>query len=157
MAIFFPSIQPDLLSAWRNASVRTAIPEAELESRNPMRKIFPGCCASALAPHTVSATTIAKSPAHFRFWILDFRLSEEESKNRFQKVLFMQFLRSKIEKRQSKMSFYDFVCPRQYVRRNRETDLLCGFEIDCHLELIGRLDPQIPWLAPCHNFLNILC
>ena len=47
MAIFFPSIHPSLLSSCRNASKRTALPEAVLESRKPMRKIFPVCCASA--------------------------------------------------------------------------------------------------------------
>ena len=47
MVIFFPSIHPSLLSSCRNASKRTALPEALLASRKPMRKIFPGCCASA--------------------------------------------------------------------------------------------------------------
>ena len=47
MVIFFPSIQPSLLSSWRNESMRTAIPEAVLESRKPMRGTFPVCCASA--------------------------------------------------------------------------------------------------------------
>ena len=46
MVIFFPSIHPSLLSSCRNASTRTALPEAVLVSRKPMRKIFPGCCAS---------------------------------------------------------------------------------------------------------------
>src|SRR5439155_9973320 len=140
---FFPSIQPSLRISCRNASKRGALPEALLLSRKPMRKTFAGCCASARAPHTVSATTIAKSPAHFRFWILDFRLWEEESKNRFQKVLFMQFLQSKIENRQSKMSFYDFVCSRQHVGRNRLTILDFRFWIlDC--SIIGLL--YLLWL-----------
>src|SRR5262245_26445851 len=47
-AIFFPSIQPSLLSSCRNASTRTALPAAVLGSRKPMRKIFPGCCASTV-------------------------------------------------------------------------------------------------------------
>ena len=47
MVIFFPSIHPSLLSSCRNASTRTALPEAVLASRKPMRKIFPVCCASA--------------------------------------------------------------------------------------------------------------
>jgi hypothetical protein len=70
-----------------------------LPSSKPMRRIFVGCCASALAPHTVSATTIAKIPTHFRFWILrrssgqalDFRLREREFKNRFSNVLCIYF------------------------------------------------------------------
>jgi hypothetical protein len=47
IVIFFPSIQPSLRSSCRNASKRTAIPEAVLPSRKPMRKIFPACCARA--------------------------------------------------------------------------------------------------------------
>jgi hypothetical protein len=47
MATFFPSIHPSLLSSCRNVSKRTAILEAVLSSRNPMRKIFPACCAHA--------------------------------------------------------------------------------------------------------------
>src|SRR5262245_23427011 len=46
MLIFFPSIHPSLFSSCRNASRRTAIPEAVFPSRKPMRKTFPVCCAS---------------------------------------------------------------------------------------------------------------
>src|SRR5262245_39908119 len=67
-AILFPSIHPSLLSSCRNASKRTALPEAVPSSRKPMRKIFPVCCASATAPHNTNATMRAKSPAHFGFW-----------------------------------------------------------------------------------------
>src|SRR5207247_20370 len=128
MAIFFPSIQPNLLSSWRNASVRTAIPEAELESRNPMRKIFPGCCAEATAPHAVSATTIAKSPAHFRFWILDFRLSNRKLEDRIQVFSCIRFSpQSKI----GNLKLLDHpIRPVQNRRRNREADLLRRFQID---------------------------
>ena len=53
------------------------------------------CCASAVAPHAISATTIAKSPAHFRFWILrrtsvqvfDFRFSEQGIPNEIRNFL----------------------------------------------------------------------
>ena len=47
MVMFFLSFHPSLLSSCRNASKRTAILEAVLLSRKPMRKIFPACCASA--------------------------------------------------------------------------------------------------------------
>ena len=39
-AIFFPWIHPSLRISCQNASKRTAMPEAVLESRKPMRKIF---------------------------------------------------------------------------------------------------------------------
>ena len=58
MVIFFPSIHPSLLSSCRNASTRTALPEAVLASRKPMRKIFPACCASA---EPQSAKSMAQS------------------------------------------------------------------------------------------------
>ena len=35
MVKFFPSSHPSLLSSWRNASPRTALPEAVLGSRKP--------------------------------------------------------------------------------------------------------------------------
>ena len=47
MVMFFSSIHPSVRSSWRNASKRTALPEAVLLSRNPMRKTFPVCCAHA--------------------------------------------------------------------------------------------------------------
>src|SRR5262249_48626757 len=56
MAIFFPPIHPSLLSSCRNASKRTALPEAVLTSRKPMRKIFPVCCAST-EPQTAKSMT----------------------------------------------------------------------------------------------------
>ena len=89
--IFFPSIQPRLLSSCRNASTRTVLPAALLESRKPMRKIFSVCCASTTAPHRANATARATSPTNFnfRFWI--FRLAEQEFKNRFRNVLCIRF------------------------------------------------------------------
>jgi hypothetical protein len=39
----------------------------------------------------MKAMTIAKSPAHFRFSILDFRLPEQESATRIQHILFILF------------------------------------------------------------------
>src|SRR5262249_52028832 len=55
-AIFFPSIQPSLFNSCRNASTLTTIPEALVGSRNPMRKIFPDCCASAIVAPTSRIT-----------------------------------------------------------------------------------------------------
>src|SRR5712692_2876112 len=109
--------------------------------RNPIRGTFPGCCASALAPHTVSATTIANSPAHFRFGILDFRLSEEKSSHRIRDLLFMLFssnLKSAIEnlkfRHASRLTIHPspnyFVHSHQHVRWNRQADLLGGFQFD---------------------------
>ena len=67
MAIFFPSIHPSLLSSCRNASQKTALPEAVLGSRIPMRKIFPVCCASVITAKVSSAaaTKIENQPTFF--------------------------------------------------------------------------------------------
>jgi hypothetical protein len=65
MVIFFPSIHPSLLSSCRNASTSTVLPEAVLGSRKPMRKVFPGCCASVLASHNVSTTARIDNRAAF--------------------------------------------------------------------------------------------
>ena len=70
---FFPSVQPRLLSSLRNASHKTALPEAVLTSSRPMRKIFPACCAEATTPPRAIVITTARVPANFRFWILDCR------------------------------------------------------------------------------------
>src|ERR671910_2886453 len=60
--------------------------------RNPMCGVLVGCCASATAPPNVKVATRATSLTNFRFWILDFRLTEEYFKNRYSNVLFMWIL-----------------------------------------------------------------
>jgi hypothetical protein len=54
----------------------------------------------ATAPPKASAKAIAKSPTHFGFSILDFRLSEKKSGHRIHDLLFILFapnLKSAIE------------------------------------------------------------
>ena len=70
MAIFFPSIHPSLLISCRNASTRTALPEAVLLSRKPMRKIFPVCCASA--SETFARKRVASSQRVILFFMFFF-------------------------------------------------------------------------------------
>ena len=100
MVIFFPSIHPSLLSSCRNASKRTALPEAVLASRKPMRKIFPVCCASPCPAHHEHDDD-CKKPHPFS--ILDFRFSIVGSKNRklaskkFHSCVFSRNPKSKIE------------------------------------------------------------
>src|SRR5262249_35818928 len=111
---------PSLLSSCRNASKRTALPEAVPSSRKPMRKTLPAGWASATAAHSANATPRARSPAHFgyfdiaqyRFWIADgstllttgFGLSEKEFRTPFKDFSFMPFpLNPKIQNRKSKI------------------------------------------------------
>ena len=72
MVMFFLSVHPSLLSSCRNASKKTALPEAVLLSRKPMRKIFPGCCASA---GRQSAKSIAQRVKTGIFFFMSFSLS----------------------------------------------------------------------------------
>ncbi len=64
MAIFFPSIQPSLLSSCRNASKRTAIPEAVLWIQETDAEDFPVCCASCHSPAQRECDHDCKKPNH---------------------------------------------------------------------------------------------
>src|SRR5262249_53235630 len=55
------------------------------------------------------------------------------------------------------LSFYDFVRSRQHIRRNRQIDLLGGFEIDDELELHRLLDGEIRRLGTFENFVHVVC
>ena len=108
---------------------------------------------------------MAPRASHFRFWILrrgsghalDFRLSENESSHRTQDLLFILF--APVENRQSEIignlkSLDDFIRSRQHLLRNRQTDLLSGFEIDDELELLRLLDGQVGRLGTFQNLVN---
>src|SRR5262245_35360398 len=124
-AMFFPSIQPSLLSSCRNASTRTALPEAVLLSRKPMRKTFPACCAET---GTQSAKSMAlKLGAKMCFFICAF-----------------SYLTN------------DFRRPRQYVRWNRNTDLLGSLEIYHELELRRLLDGQFSGLGSLQDSVHVI-
>src|SRR6266849_4423130 len=125
--MFFPSMYPRFRSPCRSASALESgvvgVGSA-LADTNPIRGTFPGCCASAFTPHTVSATTRATLPANFRFWILDFRLSEKESSHRTQDLLFILFAPNRKSAIENRKLLDHLIRPREHVRRNRETDLL---------------------------------
>src|SRR5262245_45668893 len=75
MVIFFPSIHPNLRNSCWKASQRIALPEAVLESRIPMRKIFPLCCASVDAQSAKSIAQRAKLRS-FRLFISPSHLTQ---------------------------------------------------------------------------------
>src|SRR5215510_5424901 len=87
MVIFFPSIQPSLLSSCRNASTRTPIPEAVLLSRKPMRKIFPVCCASANVPMARRTSVTNQRSLLFMAFTLK-RDRRQAGKELFQQIAF---------------------------------------------------------------------
>jgi hypothetical protein len=47
------------------------------------------------------------------------------------------------------------ICPRQHVRRNRQIDLLGGFEIDDQLKLGWLLDGKIRWLGSLEDLIHV--
>ena len=81
----------------------------EVVLRNPIRGILEGCCASAATPPKASTVRAIAKSAHFRFWILDFRLSEPEFRKRFNKRVVHQIFQL-MKNRQSK------VCPGTTIR-----------------------------------------
>src|SRR5499426_258850 len=135
MVMFFPSIQPSLLSSCRNASKRTALPEAVLLARNPMRKIFPGCCASAM-PAKTSTAAATKIDDAAAFFIAHLAL-------RFASALRVA------------RSLDHPIRSRQHVRRNRQADLFGRFEINDQLELLRLLHREIGGLGAFQNLVNI--
>src|SRR5262245_34062066 len=112
MVIFFPSIQPSLLSSCRNASTMTAIPEAVLLSRKPMRKIFPVCC--ALASETFARKRVASNQ----------RVS-----------LFFMFFSCLVPHAFCLFSFDQLTRSGEHLRRDLNADLLRRLEIDHQLKL----------------------
>jgi hypothetical protein len=71
--------------------MRSELAEELLATRNPIRGTFPGCWACATVPHIANAITRAMIPTNFRFWILDFRLSEQEFGSRSEAFSLMCF------------------------------------------------------------------
>src|SRR5262249_24554784 len=113
MVKFFPSIHPSLLSSSRKAFTRTALPEAVLGSRKPMRKTFPGCCAWA---EKQSAKNMALRLRTVIFFFM--RLSLAPPLDPRHLTL------------DSPSSLNHFIRPIQYRLWNRHADLFRRFQID---------------------------
>ena len=94
-----------------------------------MRKIFPVCCAR---PNEQSAKSMAQRVRTVIFFFMSFA-SEQLST-----PLLNHFIR-----------------PRQHIRRNRQTDLLCRFEIDDELELRRLLHGQVGGLGAFQDLVHI--
>ena len=105
--------------------------------RYPIRGTFFGCCASA---EEQSAKSMAQS-------------------GRPVIVLLMCFSRVFPSHRSllacSSCLFDHLIRPRQHVRRNRQTDLLGGFQIDDELELFRLLHRQVSRLGAFQNLVHI--
>jgi hypothetical protein len=57
----------------------------------------------------------------------------------------------------SSLLFYDPICSRQYIRRNRQANLFRRLEIDYQLELRGLLHRQIGGLGTFENPVQVIC
>ena len=63
------------------------------DDRYPIRETFFGCCAVASTPRPKTRVkAISETPTNFRFWILDFRLLEEEFGHQVQIIQIMILL-----------------------------------------------------------------
>jgi hypothetical protein len=120
----------------RKASMLGAYRGKGSSTRCPIRGIFVGCCASAAGKrkeHTAKRKTNNFHSHEFSLLVL---------------LCSLPFA-------PCSLLFNDFIRPRQHGWWNRQADLLCGLEVDCHL--IERLDSQILRMSTCYDFLNILC
>ena len=137
MVMFFPSIHPSLLSSCRNTSARTALPEAVLVSRNPMRRIFTAC------------------------WALADEQSEKSIAHRVRTVIF--FFMSLSLSRSTRYSTLDtrpfsldhLIRPREHFRRNGQADLLRCFQVDHKLKLRCLLHRQISRFGTFQDLVHV--
>src|SRR5215475_5746422 len=136
MTMFFPSTYPSSRSPCRNASLR---PESwPPPVKNPIPKIFVGCCADA---GTQSEKSRALSPMPITFF----------------PTVFLQRLDSAVRPLPSALalSLDHLIRPCQYIRRNRQADLLRRFQIDDELELLRLLHRQLGGFGSFENFVYI--
>src|SRR4029453_2794931 len=89
--MFCLSMKPSPRRASRIPPARSESVAASAFDRYPNRETFFGCCAVAAVTATTSTKGITETPAHFRFLIFDFRLTEQESGKRIQDRSIMLF------------------------------------------------------------------
>src|SRR5262249_37415680 len=141
MVMFFSSIQPSLLSSCRNASKRTAIPEAVLLSRKPMRGIFPVCASAG----KLSGKNIALSARTIIFLIMSFSLS----------IHLSLFTRHSHLTLAGPPSLDHFIRPREKFWRECQTDLLRCFQVDHELKLRCLLHRQISRFGTFQDLVDV--
>ena len=127
MVIFFPSIHPSLLSSCRNAPRG---PRYQKQCLHPGNLCGRFSLSAAPRAETQSAKSMAQRVRTVIFFFMSFEVSNVEP------------------------LLNDFIRPRQHVRRNRQADLLGGFEIDDELELRRLLDGKIGGLGAFQNLVD---
>src|SRR5438128_6749367 len=98
-------------------------------------------------------------PPHFRFWILDFRLSEENAGSRIKNVLVMFFsscAQSKIQNRKYKIVSSDhFIRPLEHADWNCQTNLFGRLEVNDELKLRRLLNRQISRFGTFQDLVHV--
>src|SRR5215510_12754387 len=139
MVIFFPSIQPSLLSSCRNASKRTALPEEVLLSRKPMRGTFPVCCASTVEHGARSGEHRARKKIFLVIGVGPALFSNLRPLTSDLRLLLLDH----------------FISSRQDIRWNGQADLLRRFQVDDKLKLRRLLDWEIGWVSTFQDLVHI--
>src|SRR4026209_227872 len=117
MTMFFPSTYPSSHSRRRNASTRAEKEDAEGAIRIPIRGVLAGCCAAAGKLSAKSKTPSVRRAMFFLIWFLSF----------------LTFCSSPYAP--CDYSSNHSIRPRQYIRGNRQADLLSCLEINNELKL----------------------
>src|SRR6266508_463490 len=117
MMRFFPSTQPNSRSACRNAS--PADPNPRPPARRPTRAALFGCCASA-EKAVIRRIVVSSRTRNFVFTAFSHCCLLPDA--------------------YCLLSLDHSIRPRQHIRRNREPNLLGGFEVDDQFEFRGLLD-----------------
>ena len=156
MMRFFPSIQPSLLSSCRNASKRTAIPEAVLCIQKTDAGDFPCLLRVCPRPHTMSTTTIAESPTanlDFGFSIADCR--NKDRKLASKKLLSCAFSANPKSKIENPKSLDHLIRPLEHAVRNCQTNLFCRLQVDDEFKLRRLLHRQISRFGAFQDLVHV--
>src|SRR5262249_24375711 len=121
----------------RNASVRSILLEAEAPKNNPIRGTFFGCCDST---GKLRAKTIATDAKQKTLLIIE---------------ILTAFCLLAAPALCSRLSPDHPIRPVKHIRRNRQADLLCGFQIDHQLELHRPLHREVSGLRTLENLVHV--
>jgi hypothetical protein len=135
--------------------MKSAPPEAVLRSRKPMRATFLACCACATAPHIAKVRTRAAISTNFRFWILEFGLSNRSERIAVRTIFVMSSFPNPKSKIANPNSSNHPIRSGQYVRWNRHAGLFCRLQIDHQLKLGRLLNRQVARLGAFQDLVHI--
>src|SRR5262245_51607955 len=94
--------------------------------------------------------------SHFRFWIFDFGWSDRDFRSRIQDRAIMYFSLDRKSAIEKLKLLNDPIRPRQHLLRNRQIDLLSGFEIDEKLKFRWLLHCKVGGLGAFENLNDVI-